>query len=107
VPPIRFRLQTILIGIAALAGVMGAITTLRYPFFDHMIAFTAAVVVLVGAAVGALVLVVVSTVRVIVNLVAYAVDFLRARTRLTQFSSTANWPITRLKPDRSVGPERV
>jgi hypothetical protein len=82
----------IMIGIAALAVVMGAITTLRYPFFDHMIAFTAAVVFLVGAAVGVLVLAVVSTVRVIVDLIAYAVDFLRGRTRLTQFSSTANRP---------------
>jgi hypothetical protein len=80
-PPIRFRIRTIMIAIAAAALVMGALSTLRYPFFDNMIAFTAALVFLVAAAVGILVLVVISVVRVVVDLLACAVDFWSGRTR--------------------------
>jgi hypothetical protein len=66
--PVRFRIRTIMIVIAALAVVMGALSALRLPFFDNMIAFTAAVLFLVAAAVGILLLVVVSVVALVVDL---------------------------------------
>jgi hypothetical protein len=83
--PIRFRIRTIMVAIAALALVMGALRALRLPFFDNMIAFTAAVIFLVAAAVALLALVIVFVVRVFVELFAYAVDSWRSRTQWCQF----------------------
>jgi hypothetical protein len=91
-PPIRFRIRTFMIAIALLALMMGALSTLRYPFFENMIAFTAALVFLVAAAVSALALVVVSVVRFVVDLFAYALDFCLGRIRLRQFSGTKERP---------------
>ena len=67
--------------IAPLAVVMGALSALQRPFFDNMVAFTAALVFLVAAAVAILVLVVVSVVRFVVDVFVYAVHFWLGRTR--------------------------
>jgi hypothetical protein len=90
--PIRFRIRTIMIAIAAAALVMGALSTLRHPFFNNMIAFTAALVFLVAAGVGTLVLVVASVVRVVFDFLACAVNFWSGRTRWWQFSRKARRP---------------
>jgi phosphatidylglycerophosphate synthase len=99
-PPIRFRIRTIMILIAALALVMGALNALRLPFFDNMIAFTAALIFLVSAAVAILVLVVFFVVRVVVDLFACAVYFWRGRTRWWQFSRRVHRPFRRRETDR-------
>ena len=99
--PIRFRIRTIMIAIAALALVMGALNALRLPFFDNMIAFTAAVVFLVAAAVALLGLVVVLVVRVLVDLFAYAVDSSRRRTQGWQFEKGPS-----ANPASTAGPNR-
>ncbi len=116
--PVRFRIRTIMIAIAALAVVMGALSALRLPFFDNMVAFTAAVVFLAAATVAFLVavivflarflgLVVVAIARVVVDLFACAVDSWGGRMGLRQFSWMAERPFRRPEPERSGEAARV
>jgi hypothetical protein len=79
-PPTQFRIRTIMIAVASLAVVMGALSALQRPFFDNMIAFTAAIVFLVASVLGILVLVVVFVARVVVDFFSLAVDSWRGRT---------------------------
>jgi hypothetical protein len=96
--PLRFRIRTIMIAIAALAVVMGAISALQSPFFDNMVAFTAALVFLVAAAVAILALLVVSVVRVVIDVLVYAVHFWLGRMRWWQFSRNVHRPFRRPEP---------
>jgi hypothetical protein len=78
-PLIRFRIRTIMIAIAALAVVMGALSALQRPFFDNMVAFTAALVFVVAAGVGSLALAGVVIARIVTDLFALAVHSWRSR----------------------------
>ena len=56
--PFRFRLQTLMVVIAAFALLMVSRKSLSAPFFDNMIAFTGTLVVLVVTAGGLLLVVI-------------------------------------------------
>jgi hypothetical protein len=96
-----------MIAVAALAVLMSVVRALRGHFFDNMVVFAGTVVFLAAATVVFLVAVIVFLARVVVDLFAFAVDFWRGRTRLRQFSRTANRPFRRPEPDRSAEAEGV
>ncbi len=94
-PPVRFRIRTIIIAIAVLAVLMAMVRALMGSFFDNMVMFTAAVVFIAAATVGCLLLAIVFLFKVAVELCAFAVDFWRGRTRLSQFAENTDHPFRR------------
>ncbi len=106
-PPIRFRIRTIMIAIASLAVLMAMVKALRGPFFENMVMFTAAVVFLAAATVVFLVAVILFLIALVRDLFAFAVYFWRGRTRLLQFPRNDNLRFRRLEPSRRGQPEKV
>jgi hypothetical protein len=106
-PPVRFRIRTVMIAVVALAVLMRMVRALNGPFFDDMVVFAAAVVLLAAAIVASLVVVIVFLARVVVDLFVFAVYSWRGPTRPRQFTRTANRPFRRPEPGRRGEPERV
>jgi hypothetical protein len=78
--PVRFRIRTLLVAVAALALLMRMARALNGPFFDDMAVFAGTVVFLAAAIVVSLAVVVVFLARVVAELFALAVDSWRQRT---------------------------
>jgi hypothetical protein len=108
----RFRIRTIMIAIAAFAVLLVLLKSLTQPFFDNMIAFTAAVILIVSATVALLVVVIrflaiaiVDVIRflaiAIVDVFAIAAGLWRGRTQRRPFKRNANVQIGRPMPARS------
>ncbi len=106
-PPIRFRIRTVMIVVASLAVGMAMVKALRGPFFENMVMFTAAVVFLAAATVVFLVSVIVFLVAVVRDLCAFAAHFWRCRTRLLKFPTHVNSSFRGREPGRSRGPDGV
>jgi hypothetical protein len=99
-PPIRFRIRTIIIAIAVLGVLMAMVRALMGSFFDNMVMFTAAVIFVAAATVSLLLVVIGFLVNVVVDLFAFAVDSWRGRTRLRQFAGNTDHPFRR--PERGL-----
>ena len=97
-PPIRFRIRTIMIVIAAVAVVMGLLMGLR-PNWPLILLFFK-----VG---GVLTVMAVFLVALVLEFAAFATYLSRGRTRPRQVRRAGNRPIGRSEPDRSGEPERV
>jgi hypothetical protein len=106
-PPIQFRLRTLMIAIAAFALLVVLLKSLTQPFFDNMIAFTAAVVLLVMTTGGLLLLVLAFLFAAVAELFSFAVDIWHGRTEQRQFMRTANSQLGSPRPGQSGGAERV
>ena len=106
-PPIRFRIRTVMIAVAALAVLMAMVKTLRGPFFENMIMFTAAVVCLAAGTVVFLVAVIVFLAAGVRDLFAFGVYSCHDRLRQLSFPRHARRRFRRLDPGRSGEPESV
>ena len=82
-PRARFRIQTIMIVIAAFAVLLVLLKSLTQPFFENMVVFAAAVIVLAAATFALLLVVIASLIAAIVDVFAFAVYLWRGRTTAT------------------------
>ncbi len=102
-PPIRFRIRTVMIAIVVLAVLMFTLTGILRS--NAQVGLSLMTDILFAAAVVAAVVVV--PIAVVIEFSVFAVFFCRGRTHRRQFLRKDSRPFRRPKPDQSGEPERA